>query len=43
LLSLIPYETLPHEPIVLPPRKEHLAYVRPPISSQNFVPDLYGE
>jgi len=43
LLSLIPYETLPHEPIVLPPRKEHPSYVRPPISSQNFVPDRYSE
>lgn len=42
LLSLVPYETLPHEPIVLPPRKEHPTYVRPPIDSQNFVPDLYG-
>lgn len=43
MLSLIPYEPLPHEPIILPPRKEHLSYVRPPISSQNFVPDRYGE
>jgi len=43
LLSLIPYEELPHEPIILPPRKEHPAYERPPISSQNFVPDRYGK
>ena len=43
ILSLIPYETLPHEPIVLPPRKEYPSYVRPPISNQNFVPDRYGE
>lgn len=43
LLSLIPYETIPHEPIILPPRKEHPAYVRPPISNQNFVPDRYGQ
>lgn len=42
LLSQIPYETLPHEPIILPPRKAHPSYVRPPISNQNFVPDRYG-
>jgi len=42
LLSLVPYETLFHEPIVLPPRIEHPSYVRPPISNQNFVPDRYG-
>ena len=43
LLSLVPYETVPQKPIVLPPRKEHPSYVRPPMSSQNFVPDKYGE
>ena len=42
LLSLIPYQTLPHDPIVLPPRKEQPSYVRPPISSQHFVPDKYS-
>ena len=42
LLSLIPYQTLPHDVIVLPPRNEHPSYVRPPIASQNFVPDRYG-
>ncbi len=42
LLSLIPYETLPAEPIVLPPRKEYPAYIRTPISDQTFVPDRYG-
>jgi polyphosphate kinase 2 len=43
MLSLIPYEELPHEPIILPPRKEHPAYKRPPISTQHFVPDRYGK
>jgi polyphosphate kinase 2 (PPK2 family) len=43
LLSLVPYESLPQKKIVLPPRKEHPSYVRPPMSSQNFVPDRYGE
>src|SRR5665647_3661640 len=42
LLSLIPYENVPSEPIVLLPRKEHPAYIRPPISDQTFVPNRYG-
>ena len=42
LLSLIPYEEAPNDLIVLPPRKEHPAYVRPPISDQTFVPDRYS-
>ena len=43
LLSLIPYENVPSEPIVLLPRKEHPAYIRPPITDQTFVPDRYGK
>ncbi|MEA4890581.1 MAG: polyphosphate kinase 2 [Clostridiaceae bacterium] len=42
LLSLIPYEDLTPEPIVLPPRQHDTGYVRPPITDQTFVPDLYG-
>jgi polyphosphate kinase len=41
LLSLIPYEDLTPEPIVLPPRQSEQGYVRPPITDQTFVPDLY--
>ncbi len=41
-LSLIPYESIPAEPIVLSPRKEYPAYVRTPISDQTFVPDKYS-
>ncbi len=41
LLSLIPYEDLTPEPIELPPRKERKAYVRPPITDQTFVPEIY--
>ncbi len=42
LLSVIPYETVPHEPFKLPPRKPaSKGYVRPPIDSQTFVPDVY--
>jgi len=41
LLSLIPYEDLTPEPIVLPPRQADQGYVRPPITDQTFVPDIY--
>jgi polyphosphate kinase 2 len=41
LLSLIPYEDLTPEPIVLPPREPDRGYVRPPIDEQTFVPERY--
>jgi len=41
LLSLIPFEDLTPEPIVLPPRQKDLGYVRPPMSEQTFVPEVY--
>ncbi|HMS62598.1 MAG TPA: polyphosphate kinase 2 [Solirubrobacteraceae bacterium] len=41
LLSLIPYEDTTPEPITLPARQDDIAYVRPPMSDQTFVPDLY--
>jgi hypothetical protein len=41
LLSLIPYEDLTPEPIRLPPRQRDNGYVRPPISDQTFVPEIY--
>jgi polyphosphate kinase 2 len=40
-LSLIPYEDLTPEPIVLPPRQPDRGYVRPPITDQTFVPEVY--
>ena len=40
-LSLIPYEDLTPEPIILPPRQSDRGYVRPPISDQTFVPEIY--
>lgn len=43
MLNQIPYEEIPSEPIVLPPRTEHPAYMRPPISDQTFIPDYYGK
>jgi len=39
LLSKIPYEDLTPEPIVLPPRQADDNYVRPPMSTQTFVPE----
>jgi polyphosphate kinase 2 len=41
LLSVIPYEDLTPEPIVLPPRQPDGGYVRPPFADQTFVPDMY--
>ena len=41
LLSMIPYEDVPREVIVLPPLERDKAYVRPPISEQTFVPEKY--
>ena len=42
-LSLIPYEDLTPEPIVLPQRKATVGYVRPPISDQTFIPEIFPE
>jgi len=41
LLSLIPYEDLTPKPFKLPPLKHDVAYVRPPVSDQTFVPAKY--
>lgn len=41
LLSLVPYEDLTPEEIKLPKRKETVGYVRPPLSDQTFVPEIY--
>jgi polyphosphate kinase 2 len=41
LLSLIPYEDIPPDPIGLPPRQKEVGYVRPPIEDQNFVPEVF--
>ena len=41
LLSLIPYEDLTPEPIELPPRQPDEGYVRPPMTEQTFVPEVY--
>lgn len=41
LLSMIPYEDLTPEPIELPHRQDAVGYVRPPITDQTFVPEVY--
>jgi polyphosphate kinase 2 len=41
LLSLIPYKDLTPKRIELPPRQIDDSYVRPPMSDQNFVPEVY--
>ncbi|MEL7503305.1 MAG: polyphosphate kinase 2 [Cyanobacteria bacterium J06554_6] len=41
LLSLIPYQALTPEPMVLPERQKAIDYERPPIRTQTFVPAKY--
>ena len=41
LLSLVPYEDLTPEPLVLPPRQSAQGYIRPPMTDQTFVPEVY--
>ncbi len=41
LLSLIPYDELKDPKLKLPPRQQDEGYVRPPISDQTFVPEVF--
>jgi polyphosphate kinase 2 len=41
MLSLIPYEETKYEKLVLPPRQSEDGYMRPPVSDQTFVPEIY--
>jgi len=41
LLHTVRYEDLTPEPISLPPRQENEGYIRPPITDQTFVPEIY--
>ncbi len=41
LLTMIPYKDLTPAPIKLPPRHDEIAYVRPPMEDQTFVPEVY--
>ncbi|HEY1161009.1 MAG TPA: polyphosphate kinase 2 [Terracidiphilus sp.] len=40
LLSMIPYRDMTPEPLTLP-KLEKSKYVRPPMSEQNFIPEVY--
>ncbi len=40
-LSLIPYKDLTQKALKLPPLKQDVAYVRPPLNDQTFVPEKY--
>jgi polyphosphate kinase 2 len=41
LLSLIPYDEVPRETIILPQLEGDKSYVRPPMSEQTFIPNRY--
>lgn len=41
LLSVIPYEDTTPVMLQLPPRQPDDGYVRPPMSDQTFVPEIY--
>jgi polyphosphate kinase 2 len=41
LLSMIPFEDLTPEELILPPRQDDVGYIRPPITDQTFVPEVY--
>ena len=41
LLGQVPYKDLTPAPIKLPPRQKRRGYVRPPITNQHFVPEVY--
>jgi polyphosphate kinase 2 (PPK2 family) len=41
LLSLIPHKDVTPAPIELPPRQKDNGYVRPPMTDQTFVPQVY--
>jgi len=41
LLSKIPYEDIKREKIELPPIQKDIGYIRPPLTDQSFVPEVY--
>jgi len=41
LLSLIDYQDLSPKPVELPPRQKEGGYVRPPMSDQTRIPEVY--
>ncbi len=43
LLSMIPYEDMTEPPLEFPPLPDTSVYVRPPITDQTFVPEIYPD
>ncbi len=43
LLSLIPYQEVERDPVVLEERPAQRSYVRPPMDDQEFVPDVHKD
>lgn len=43
LLSMVPYERIEREPVILEERPQQADYVRPPLSDQTFVPEVHAE
>lgn len=43
LLSLIPYEEVERDPVLLGERPPQSAYIRPPKGDQNFVPEVHRD
>lgn len=41
LLSLIPYKEIKHDVVKLPQRQKIKGYIRPPITDQTFIPEVY--
>ena len=41
LLSMIPYQEIKHDKITLPPRQSDMGYIRPPLSDQTFVENVF--
>ncbi len=41
LLSMVPYEMIKYEKLVLPSQQSAKDYIRPPLSDQTFVPEVY--
>jgi len=41
LLGQLPYQEVPHAPVVLPPRVRNADYLRQPVPTTMYVPELY--
>jgi hypothetical protein len=41
LLAQMPYEEIPHSPIILPARVRHEDYVRQQVAQEMFIPEIY--